>query len=285
MTNTRDSPTTLPPKRLRLGVRLAAVFATVAVFAAGCGCSAAVVPANGTPQNIRAGAVKKYGNASEQKIKVLQEGKRGGPVLLSVVGGGYHGLNASITPEIAKEMPSKWRVLQMTYTPGTVDSVEAQTDKGFAWVVKNTDWASWGDISNIRIAGESAGGQTAVRGALEQKAFKTNKVYSLAGTTELDEWHRYWRGNPIGIDDTIEMVTGCTNPIWRSCETVRDASPRSHFRSGPKVTFVHGKQDGMVPVSVSRLAYERYPGPSSLVEVQGNHFDATFVKNLAKKIT
>ena len=283
MTNTPS--TTVTPARHRTGWHALILLPMVALLAASCACSAApLVDANGAG-NVYAGSVRKYGSASDQRIEVLQPGKRNGPVLLSIVGGGYHGLNTDVTPEIAKAKSDSWRVLQLTYTPGTVNSVEAQVDTGLAWVAANTDWAAWGDLGNLRVAGESAGGQAAVRGVLKNTAYKTTKVYSLAGTTELDEWYRHWAGNPIGIDDTIKMVTSCGTPTWRSCGTVRDASPRTHFRSGPRVTFIHGRQDGMVPISVSRLSHERFPGPSTLREVDGNHFDATFVRNLAPQIT
>ncbi len=67
----------------------------------------------------------------------MQPGTANGRTVLSVVGGGYHGLNLDITPMLASELDISWRVLQLSYEPGTVNSVESQVDDALEFVAKN----------------------------------------------------------------------------------------------------------------------------------------------------
>ena len=59
--------------------------------------------------------------------------------------------------------------------------------------------------NDLRVIGESAGGQVAVRGVIKNVRYRTTKVYSLAGTTELDYGYDRWEGHEIGR--TIQRVT------------------------------------------------------------------------------
>lgn len=227
------------------------------------------------------GSVASYGQKPEQKIKVVQGGFAGSRVLVSVAGGGYRGLNKGITPELAKRL-SGWRVLQVTYEPGTVNSGEAQVDAAFAWIAANPGWVG-ARSSQVRVAGESAGGQLALRSGLKNKAFAANKMYSLAGTTELDEWYNQWKSHAIG--GTILQVTGCSGVAWASCASVRDGSPASHKRSGPQLFFVHGKDDGMVTPRMAAASARRYGSGSSAWLSSGNHLDAPFLNDAAALIS
>lgn len=207
--------------------------------------------------------------------------RAGSRVLVSVAGGGYRGLNKGITPELAKRL-SGWRVLQVTYEPGTVNSGEAQVDAAFAWIAANPGWVG-ARSSQVRVAGESAGGQLALRSGLKNKAFAANKMYSLAGTTELDEWYNQWKSHAIG--GTILQVTGCSGVAWASCASVRDGSPASHKRSGPQLFFVHGKDDGMVTPRMAAASARRYGSGSSAWLSSGNHLDAPFLNDAAALIS
>lgn len=227
------------------------------------------------------GSVASYGQKPEQKVKVVQSGSEGSRVLVSVVGGGYHGLNKGVTRELAKRL-SGWRVLQVTYEPGTVNSGEAQVDAAFAWIAANPGWVG-APSGQIRVVGESAGGQLALRSGLKNKAFAANKMYSLAGTTELDEWYNQWNSHAIG--GTIRQVTGCSKVTWASCGSVRDGSPSSHKRPGPQLFFVHGQDDGMVTPGIGAVSARRYGSGSSAWLSSGNHLDASFLNDAAALIS
>lgn len=251
----------------------ASLFFAVAVATLGATACEPAPPPNNTGS-------QSYGAGADQKIRVVQAGSAGKPVAVSVMGGGYHGLHDGVTPALAAKLPG-WRVLQISYTPGTVNSVEAQVETAFAWIANNPGWVGTAP-GNIRIMGESAGGQVALRAGLKNKVFANNKMYSLAGTSEIDRWHYRWDGHQVG--EVIQQVTGCQTVTWNACATVRDASPSSHARPGPQLFFIHGKADGMVPYEVSSLAATRYGAGSSYWQSSGNHLDTNFVNDAAAVI-
>ncbi len=225
--------------------------------------------------------VSRYGPDNQQTITVIQEGGPGKPVLVTVPGGGYHGLTPGITAVGAEHLPG-WRVLQVSYRPGTVDQVEAQVEAAFNWVADHAVWVG-AQPADVRFSGESSGGQAAVRAVLKNDRFPRNKVYSLAGTTELDVWYERWVDHPIA--DIIRGVTGCTTVSWTACPAVRDGSPSTHARQGPQLFFIHGDQDGMVPPNMGQLSVDRYPYPASSRVVAGNHLDVSFVAAAARVMT
>lgn len=113
--------------------RSPAALIAVCLVAAGCSCAAIPPP---KISYLTQGSYA-YAAGTNQKIKVVQPGTANGRTVLSVVGGGYHGLNLDITPMLASELDISWRVLQLSYEPGTVNSVESQVDDALEFVAKN----------------------------------------------------------------------------------------------------------------------------------------------------
>ncbi len=223
--------------------------------------------------------LRSWGAGSTQSVKVLQAGRADGPVLVSMVGGGYRGQHTGFTPELAKRLPG-WRVLQVTYVPGSITSVEAQAVESLDWIADHSGWVMDGrPLSELIVAGESAGGQAMLRAALRDGRFAENDVVTFAGALEMDIWAAT---APASIRADIESLTGCRPVVWASCGRARDASPSTSWRpGGPDVTMIHGTSDGLVSPYVSAVAEARMPGHQALRLIDGNHLDDEFTRGAA----
>ncbi|MCB1029218.1 MAG: hypothetical protein KDB24_15820 [Microthrixaceae bacterium] len=272
MTPLRSSPTTQNgrPSNVQTAEctntngRFGAFTSLAILIALVAGCACGVAPPS----------TQSWGAQKAQRVTVLQAGRADAPVLVSMVGGGYRGQHTGFTPDLAARL-NGWRVLQVTYTPGSVNSVEAQAVESLDWIAEHARWVTGGQpLSELIVAGESAGGQAMLRAALRDDRFASNDVVTFAGALELDIWAAT---APPSIRSDIESLAGCSPVKWASCGRARDASPSTWWKAGgPEVTMIHGTSDGLVSPYVSAVAEARMPGHQTLRLVPGNHLDPEF---------
>lgn len=117
------------------------------------------------------------------------------------------------------------------------------------------------DAGRVQVCGHSAGGHLALWLASSLPAGSVERVVGLAPVCDLREAARLGLGS-----DAVRAFLGAREPD--------DADPMALFsdRPTPEVHVVHGVDDDVVPVSLSRRLVARHPWVR-LEEVPGGHFE------------
>ena len=156
--------------------------------------------------------------------------------------------NALVAEGLAVAVPEYRRVGGAGGWPATFEDVRAVMAR-LPELLASVDVPVGGDVV---VAGHSAGGHLALW--LANEGFGLRRVVGLAPVGDLRAAAR----DRLGDDATVELLGGGPHDVPDRYDA---ADPATRFADRPscEVVVVHGREDTIVPVGISRGLVERYP--------------------------